>query len=344
MINPDRQNPVCSVCIANYNGRDTISDCLRSVINQTADGNIEIIVHDDFSTDNSVEIIKKQFPLVKLIISQTNVGFCISNNRMVREAKGRYLLLLNNDAALFPEAIEMMLKYADSHLDAGILSLPQYDWRTGKFLDQGCFLDFLATMVPNQNKSRSEVAGVLGACLWISKKLWLDIGGLPEWFTAFGDDIFLCCQARLRKYRVVALPESGYRHWGGKSFPGGRLNVKKQSSTSLKRRMLTEKNKLAVMLIHFPWWMIILCLPAQFLFLLAEICLICLQQKQIGHPVRFYTGVYTDAWKNKKNIFALRKKTLLQRKTGWIKFFSLFRLFPEKIKMVWRHGIPEVKI
>ena len=92
--------PLCSICIANYNGEGIISDCLDSIYHRKRHRTFEIIVHDDASTDNSVQYLRKHYPQVTIIESDVNVGFCISNNRMVDRARGEYVLLLNNDAAV----------------------------------------------------------------------------------------------------------------------------------------------------------------------------------------------------------------------------------------------------
>ncbi|MCK5685272.1 glycosyltransferase, partial [bacterium] len=131
------EQPVCSVCIANFNGLDTIQDCINSVLEQKCSLSIEIIIHDDASTDNSVYFIKQHFPQVILIESKNNVGFCISNNRMADIAKGKYILLLNNDATLLPNALNILYEYAENQTKAGILGLPQYDMQTEKLIDIG---------------------------------------------------------------------------------------------------------------------------------------------------------------------------------------------------------------
>ena len=105
--------PLVSVCIANYNGMEVIDDCLQSVLEQEGSIPVEILVHDDASGDASVAHIRGHYPHVKLIVSESNVGFCVANNRMAAEARGKYLLLLNNDAALYPDALQTLLSEAN---------------------------------------------------------------------------------------------------------------------------------------------------------------------------------------------------------------------------------------
>ena len=89
--------PVISVCVANYNGEDIITDCIESILGQKNAPKFEILVHDDASTDDSLKILA-QFESVQVIESAENMGFCISNNRMAAAARGEFILLLNNDA------------------------------------------------------------------------------------------------------------------------------------------------------------------------------------------------------------------------------------------------------
>ena len=101
----------CTVCIANYNGEDLLDTCLASVFAQEWPGSVQVIVHDDASTDRSLDVLAT-WPDVELIASDANVGFCIANNRMVAASRGQFVLLLNNDAALMPGALATLLAEA----------------------------------------------------------------------------------------------------------------------------------------------------------------------------------------------------------------------------------------
>jgi len=109
---PPGPAPLVSVCVANYNGADVIETCLASLYAQEPSVSIEVLVHDDASTDGSAAIISSHYPQVLLITSGENVGFCVANNRMVKRASGTYILLLNNDAWLAPNALATFLQAA----------------------------------------------------------------------------------------------------------------------------------------------------------------------------------------------------------------------------------------
>ena len=171
--------PVCSICIANYNGAAVIGPCLESIYDQDFHLPLEIIIHDDASTDSSVDFIRHRFPDVTLIVSESNVGYCVSNNRMVSRARGRYILLLNNDAALHRDAIRTLYNHAERQPGPAILGLPQYDMQTGELIDRGSLFDPFLNPVPNLDPGRTDVGMVMGACLWIPKALWEELGGFP---------------------------------------------------------------------------------------------------------------------------------------------------------------------
>jgi GT2 family glycosyltransferase len=212
------REPACSICIANYNGAGVIGPCLESIYSQDFHLPLEIIIHDDASTDTSVDFIRNHFPDVTLIVGERNIGYCVSNNRMVSLARGRYILLLNNDAVLHRDAIRTLYEYAERQPGPAILGLPQYDMQTGELIDRGSLFDLFLNPVPNLDRDRMDVGMVMGACLWMPRGLWDELGGFPEWFGSLAEDLYLCCIARLRGYPVRVLPESGFDHWVGMSF------------------------------------------------------------------------------------------------------------------------------
>lgn len=146
--------PVCSICIANYNGMGTLGAAIDSVLAQVDSVPFEIIVHDDASTDESVEFVRKHYPDIRLIVSSENVGFCRSNNRMADKSNGEYILLLNNDAELFPDALATLYAYSRESGTDGILGLPQYQTDTRERLDYGYLLDPFLNTVPNLDPTR----------------------------------------------------------------------------------------------------------------------------------------------------------------------------------------------
>lgn len=334
--------PVVSVCIANYNGMTVIDECIRSVLAQQGDISIEILVHDDASNDGSLAYIRDQYPQVKLIESTENVGFCVANNRMAAVAKGRYLLLLNNDAALFVDALIALLAEAERLDMPSILSLPQYDAASLDLVDHGCLLDPFFNPVPNLDPLRAEVAMVIGACLWMPKDLWNELGGFPEWFGSIAEDMHLCCRARLAGHAVRVLSASGYRHWQGASFGGNRV-TNNRLSTTFRRRALSEKNKTVVMLLTCPSPWVYPILLLHILLLLAEGSLLTVLKADLRFWKEIYAPCFVAVWNQRIFLLGLRKSIQKRRAITATTFFAAFKLMPRKLHLLVAYGIPHIR-
>lgn len=336
------QQPLVSVCIANYNGISVIDDCIRSVLAQQGDIEVEILVHDDASTDDSLAHVREQYPHVKLIASPANVGFCVANNRMAAMAKGEYLLLLNNDAALYTDALQTLLA-AVKRLDTpAILSLPQYDAATGELIDRGCLIDPFFNPVPNRDSRRSEVAMVIGACLWIPKVLWDDLGGFPDWFGSIGEDLYLCCRARLAGYQVCALGSSGYRHRVGASFGGGKP-VNGELATTFRRRALSEKNKTFVIILSYPAFVLPIVLTLHIGSLFVEAIFLTILKFSFRPWREIYAPLLPTLWSERGKLIDLRRQIHKLRRNDGASFFGTFFWFPWKLAMLFAHGVPKIK-
>lgn len=100
-----------SIIIVNFNTRDVIKNCLKSIFEKTKDIDFEVIVSDNGSTDGSIEMIKSEFPQVILIENNANLGFGAANNRGLKIAKGKYIFYLNSDTILLNNAVKIFFDY-----------------------------------------------------------------------------------------------------------------------------------------------------------------------------------------------------------------------------------------
>jgi GT2 family glycosyltransferase len=333
--------PTVSVCIANYNGLGVIDDCIASVLAQDCGFPVEIIIHDDASTDGSAQHIRAVYPQVVLIESTDNVGFCVANNRMVERATGEFVLLLNNDAALYPDALATLYKAAQGIGQPTILSLPQYSFDTGELLDIGCLLDPFLNPVPNRDPERNEVGMVIGACLWIPKALWQELGGFPEWFGSIGEDLYLCCRARLTGHPVHAMGISGYHHQVGASFGGGKVQ-RDTLTTTFRRRALSERNKTFVMAICYPGALLIWLLPLHLALIHLEGLLLTLIKGDSTVWNKIYAPLLPALWRQRQRLLSLRKSVQSQRKVSLRSWLAPYYWIPWKLRMLIRHGLPEL--
>jgi GT2 family glycosyltransferase len=335
------ERPTISVCIANYNGETLLQDCIGSVLTQNVAATVEIIVHDDASSDDSVRLLQARYPQVEVLASSENVGFCIANNRMVAHARGEYVLLLNNDAALEPDALRTLLEAANAG-ENGILTLPQFDWDSGALVDRGCLLDPFYNPVPNVDPGRRDVAYVIGACLWIPQSLWNDLGGFPEWMESIGEDLYLGCLARLRGHPVRALPTSGYRHRQGASFGGNRI-AGARLDTTVRRRKLSERNKTAALLVCTPTRAAWLLLMLHVFALAIEGVVVSRSNSRERVWEKIYRPTFTSLRKDWRILRARREAIQFGRKSTLLQYLSCFSPWPRKFALLAQHGTPRVR-
>ncbi|MBK7986131.1 MAG: glycosyltransferase family 2 protein [Ignavibacteria bacterium] len=113
-------HPVISIVIVNYNVKDFLYQCLRSIERASANLTLEIFVVDNNSTDGSMEILPQQFPFVNFIALDKNLGFGKANNIAIDQATGKYILLLNPDTILSENTLDKMVGYMETQPSIGI--------------------------------------------------------------------------------------------------------------------------------------------------------------------------------------------------------------------------------
>ncbi len=111
--------PVLSIIIANYNARDLLAGCLESIYRHPPLRSFEVIVVDDASSDDSYEMVVRQFLHVRLLRNERNVHYGRSNNRAFEIARGAFFYLLNNDTLILPGALDAMMEFLDTHPTVG---------------------------------------------------------------------------------------------------------------------------------------------------------------------------------------------------------------------------------
>jgi len=123
MNNLDRKQVELSILLVNYNTEKLLPEVLKYLVLACEDIDSETIIVDNASVDNSVELMKSQFPELRLVVNQKNVGFGRANNLAVAETRGRYILLLNTDAFVSKNSLTKTIEYMDTHSRCGILGV-----------------------------------------------------------------------------------------------------------------------------------------------------------------------------------------------------------------------------
>ncbi|MDI6693681.1 MAG: glycosyltransferase family 2 protein [Anaerolineales bacterium] len=224
-----------SVCIVTYRARDLLRDCLCSLKENTR-LNYEVIVVDNGSQDGVAEMLRQEFPSVRLIENKRNDGYTRPMNRALRLGSGRYLLQLNPDTLILPEAIDRMAAFMDDHPEAGIcgpkvlnrdLTL-QKPCRRGEPRPWAVITYFLglSSLFPRSRlfgqylmnymdeDVTHPVAGVSGSCMLARRTMVEQIGFLDEAFFAYQEDADFCFRARQAGWQVIYYPEAKIIHYG----------------------------------------------------------------------------------------------------------------------------------
>lgn len=110
---------IVSIVIVNWNTEELLRACLNSIYKTMDKTSIEVIVVDNASSDNSVDMVQREFPMVRLVINQANLGFAKANNIAFPMCSAPYVMLLNSDTTVYPGAVETLIQFLDTHLQVG---------------------------------------------------------------------------------------------------------------------------------------------------------------------------------------------------------------------------------
>lgn len=212
-----------SIIILSYNTKDLLRRCIESIQKFQKKLTYEIIIVDNASSDESVEMIKKEFPHLILIVSSENLGFAKGVNLASQNAKGTHLLFLNSDAEFVDTSLGNMLTFLQHHESAGIVggTLKNTDGSLqrsfGKFYDLPSALLMLAggdtiekLKAPSQIPVR--VDWVSGGFMLIKKDVFDALQGFDEKFFMYMEDMELCYRAHKKGYDTYSFPQATVIH------------------------------------------------------------------------------------------------------------------------------------
>lgn len=241
--------PYVSIVIPNFNGRKYLEICLSSIQNLTYP-HFEIIVVDNASTDGSVDFVKANYPRVKLLVNAVNLGFAEGCNVGIRNAKGNYVALLNNDIEVDPYWLKELILIAQSDPRIAICASKIMMFHNRKvFNSAGGEYDVygsghdrgLYEFDHGQYSRVEEVFFACGGAMLVRREILREIGLFDLRYFMYGEDVDLCWRAWLRGYMVVYVPSAVvYHKYGGTMEP-----------LTARRLYLTSRNSLCSILKNY---------------------------------------------------------------------------------------------
>lgn len=231
-----------SLIILNYNTAAYLKTCLNSIkpyLGKNRHYQIEIIVVDNHSSDQSVSLVKKRFPWVKLIANQKNLGFAAGNNVGLKKARGRYVMLLNSDTKILNNIFPILIRFMDQTPQAGAVT-PALTLTNGK-LDPASHRGFptpwaaltyfikLEALFPKSKlfaryhqgwHDRSQihqVDAISGAAFFFRRQLLKEVGYFDDRFFFYAEDLDYCYRLKQQSYQIYFHPQAHVLHYKKRS-------------------------------------------------------------------------------------------------------------------------------
>ena len=264
-----------SVVFLSYNTRDLTRQALNSVLAAAEGLEAEIFVVDNASADGSADMIAAEFPQVKLVCNEANVGFSAGNNVALRQVTGEYALLINTDTIVRRDALHAMVEFLDAHPEAGACGCKildpdgtlQLDSRRGfpTPLAAFCKMSGLSRLFPKHPlmaryhlthldpEQTAEIEVLSGSCMMVRKAAMDQVGLLDEDYFMYGEDIDWCYRFHQAGWKIYYLPTTAIIHFRGESGRGTPLKILYRKS----RAMSIFVNKhMARRYRFFPLWLL----------------------------------------------------------------------------------------
>jgi hypothetical protein len=263
-----------SIIIVSFNGKEFLRRCLAPIL-QSIKGKLrfEIIAVDNASSDHSVEMVKKEFPQVKLIANKENLGFSKANNQGIKVSeKSKYVLFLNPDTIMQDQTIEEMINFMDNHRDAGAATckLVMLNGEIDDASHRGfptpwnafSYFSGLAKVFPKSKlfsgynlgwmdmSKNHEIEVLAGAFMLVRRIAGEEAGWWDEDYFFYGEDIDFCYMLKQKGWKIYYVPNVFVTHYKGIS--GGIKKVSKEITTAsdaIKKR--TMKWRFAAMRIFY---------------------------------------------------------------------------------------------
>lgn len=227
-----------SVIIVSWNAREFLRGCLESLQRNAGEVIEEIIVVDNASSDGSPDMVRSDFPAIRLTCAEQNLGFARANNIGLKQATGDYVALINSDVVVHSNCLQQLVAFMEAHPEIGLIGPKIFGG--DRLLQRSCRLLpskwnlavqalgvdrwlwrwawFSGREMRHWNQLNSAEVEVLSGCFWLARtKAVVQVGGLDERFFFYAEDVDWCKRFQESDWKIYFLAEATATHFGGGS-------------------------------------------------------------------------------------------------------------------------------
>jgi len=251
-----------TILIVTHNGENYLHQCINSIYQTTTDICFEVIVVDNASSDGTAALVKNKFPQVTLIQNEQNLGFAKANNQAIKQAKGRYVVILNQDVVILDNALGKMVSFLDHYPETGAVGCKIYTSLAKTDIQISAFkrfptpgIVFLHTLINGRFKKifsgskmvkmlsdkylmhcashnfQQEVEHLIGAIIMTRQDIISQVGLLDERFFMYLEETDWCYRIRKKGWKIYFLPDAEIVHFYDpkRSSKGMQKKIRQQS-------------------------------------------------------------------------------------------------------------------
>lgn len=332
MTGKEFADSVTAVVLA-FNGKHWLEACLPSL-----DGQAQVLVVDNGSSDDTSEFVRTNFPHVELVRFEVGLGFGAAYNEAIAAVKTPYVAIVNQDTTIDPDCISKLLEALESDPSIGIIA-PTVLNPDRSVQDRGSYVDafgFPVPVAPSDAEQSWEPFFVSGCMMLLRVSFFRQLHGFADYLGFFVEDVDLCWRTWQSGHRVVALRGASIIHYGAGSIPGGWM--RQANLTSNSRTFYRERNTLAVYLQD-------LGLPALMAFVPRYIANSCFEASGLLLTGRFagalqYARAYRELLSLLPRVLTARQRVQDARRVPDRALRRFFLSKHRKLELVLRHGLP----
>lgn len=334
-----RKLPLISILIVTYNSSEYIEDCLQALA-RTTYKTIEILVVDNASTDNTVELLKKQQKKItlpmELFTERENLGYAAGNNLAADHANGKYLFIINPDTTVTPNFLEPLIDKAEADSTISVCQPMVYLTKqpdiinlSGKITHFLGF-DWIRDFEKKKVRKSGNIASFSGSGVLIKKDVFQQLGGFDPHYFMYYEDTDLSWRMRLMGYKLWYEPNSILYH-------DYKYTPVETYQTLHQKLFFAERNRLITLLKNYSLKSWLLLFP---MVIVVEIAMICYAFAKGWGSQKL--KAYTSIWQHRSTIIKQRKKTQALRVLSDRKLATAFvakLTFKEYLHPVVKYGL-----